>query len=116
MSESYKDRVDLKFLSGTVFVLSIGLGGAVGILTAVWHAVYYVQRDMWSAGLFNLFAAIVALVTVVLVLVPAALLYSRTKRLLELVSFCIGSLGLLILCAEFYSLSLIHLKAASPAG
>ena len=110
MSDSLKDRVDLRFLSGFIFFLSVGAIIAVCITTTVWHDVYYIQRDTWSAAFFHFFAAVVAVVTLVLVIVPAALLYSRARRRLDLVSFCIGIIAILILGAEFYSLSLIHLK------
>ena len=116
MSESSKDRVDLKFLSGLVFVLSLGVVIAVCFATTVWHEVVYVQPDTWGAALFHFFATIIAIATIVLAVVLAAFLYSRMRWRLDLVSFCIGSIALLILCAEFFSLFFIHLKPGSPAG
>jgi len=116
MTDPLKDRVDLRFLSGVIFVLSMVAVVAVCITTAIWRDVHYVQRDTWSAALFHFIAAVVAVLIIALVIIPAALLYSRTRWRLGLASLFIAVIALLFVCAEFFSLFYIHLKPGLPAG
>jgi hypothetical protein len=93
--------------SGTLFFLSLCVSGAVVVASSAWYEVVAVQPDTWGAFLFRGLACVVAIGSVLLVLIPGAILYRRWRRRLDLVSLFIVGAGRSSVCgicgAAFYS-------------